>query len=73
MFVYLLFPKDPKTVIKGYICYKMITFQDVPSAQVENFFVSQKNFVLFLRYSSFYIFNNPMIYHICDVMMSIWT
>ena len=41
MFVYLLFPKDPKTAIKGYICYKMITFQDVPSeAHVENFFVS---------------------------------
>ena len=59
-------------IIKGYLCYKTITSQYVSSeAQVKDFFVSQKSSVLFLRYSSFCIFNHPLIYQICDVMTSI--
>ena len=61
-------------VLKGYLCYKTITSQNVSSeAQIKNFFISQKNYVPFLRYSNFCIFNHPMIYRICDVMMSIST
>ena len=57
---------------KGYLCYKMITSQNVSSeAQIKNFFIPQKNFVLFSRYSRFCIFNHPMIYRISDVTMSI--
>ena len=37
------------------------------------FFVSYKSYVLFSKYSSFCIFNHPVIYQICDVMMSIST
>ena len=63
--------KDNALTIKGYLRYKMITSQNVPSeAQIKNFV---KNYVPFLRYSSFCIFNHPMIYQICDVMMSIST
>ena len=40
-------------------------------AQVKNFFISKENYVSFSRYSSFDIFNHPMIYQICNVMMSI--
>ena len=40
-------------------------------AKVKNFFVSSKSYVPSLRYSSFFIFNHPLIYQICDVMMSI--
>ena len=42
-------------------------------AQVKNFFVSWKSYVLFSRYSSFCIFNHPMIYQICDAIMSVTT
>ena len=35
--------------------------------------VSLKNYGSFSRYSSFCIFNHPMIYQICDVMVSIRT
>ena len=38
-------------------------------AQIKNSFISQKNYVLFSRYSSFCIFNNPMIYQVCDLTM----
>ena len=52
--------------------YKMITSQNVPSdAQIKNFSISQKNCVPFSRYSSFCIFNQPMICQICGVTMSI--
>ena len=62
----------PIRAFKGYLCYKMITSQIVPSeAQIKNFFISKKNYVPFWRYSSFCIFNHPMIYKICDVTMSI--
>ena len=37
------------------------------------FFVSSKSYVPFSRCSSFCIFNHPMIYQICDVMMNIST
>ena len=58
---------------KGYLRYKTIASQNVSSeAQIKNFFISQKNYVPFSRYSSFCIFNHPMIYQICDVMMSFW-
>ena len=60
--------------IKGYLCYKMIISQNVPpKAQIKNFFISYKNYVPFSRYSSFCIFNHPMIYQISDVTMSIST
>ena len=53
---------------------KMKTSQNLSSeAQLKNFFISQKSHVSFSRYSSFCIFNHPMIYQIYDVMMSIST
>ena len=59
-------------LLKGYLRYKTITSQNVPSgAQIKNFFISQKNYVPFSRYSNFLIFNHPMIYQICDIRMSI--
>ena len=59
---------------KGYLCYKMITSQNVPSkAQIKNFFIWWINYVPFSRYSSFHIFYHRMIYQISDVMMSIST
>ena len=59
---------------EGYLLYKMIASQNVSSeAQVKNFFISQKNYVLFSRYSSFCIFNHSMILHTCDIIMSIST
>ena len=61
-------------LLKGYLRYKTITYQNVPSkAQIKNFFISQKNYVPFSRYSSFCIFNHPMIYQISVVTMSIST
>ena len=42
-------------------------------AQIKNFFISKKNYVPLSRYSSFYIFNHPLIYQISDVTMSIST
>ena len=60
--------------IKGYVHYKTITSQNVLSeAQIKNFFISQKNYIPFSRYSSFFIFNHFMIYQISDIMMSIST
>ena len=60
--------------VKGYLCYKTMTSQNVSSeAQVKDFFILWKDYVPFSRYSSFCIFNQPMIYQICDVMMSIST
>ena len=65
MFFWLIF------IIKGYLGYKMITSQNVPSkAQTKNFLISWKNYLPFCRYSSFCIFNHPMIYQISDV--TIW-
>ena len=47
-------------ILKGYLRCKTITSQNVPfEAQVNNFFVSEKNYVPFSRYSSFDIFNHP--------------
>ena len=64
-----------KLKVTYYLRCKTITSQNVPSkAQIKNFFISQKNYVLFSRYSSFCIFNHSMIYQINDVtMMSIST
>ena len=60
--------------VKGYLRYKTITFQNVSfEAQIKNFFLSEKNYVPFSRYSSFCIFEYPMIYQICDMMsISAW-
>ena len=53
---------------------KVISAQNVSSeAQIKIFFISQKNYVSFSRYSNFCIFNHSMIYRICDVMMDIIT
>ena len=58
---------------KGYLCYKTITSQNASfAAQFKKFFISWESYVLFSRYSSFCIFNHPMIYQICDVIMSIY-
>ena len=55
--------------IKGYLHYKTITSQNVSSdAQVKNFFISEKSYIPFSRYSNFCIFNYTMIYQICDIM-----
>ena len=51
---------------KGYLRYKTITSQNVPSK-------AEENYALFSRYSRFCIFNHPMNYKICDVMVSIRT
>ena len=68
------FQKMVQFLLKGYLCYKTITSQNVLSkAQIKNFFISQKSYVPFSRYSSFCIFNHPMIYQISDVTMSIST
>ena len=62
------------TPFKGYLRYKTITSQNVPSkAQIKNVFISYKNYVPFSRYLSFCIFNHSMIYQISDVTMSIST
>ena len=59
-------------LLKGYLRYKTIISRDVSSeAQKQNFFISYKSYVPFSRYLSFCIFNYPMIYQICDVIMSI--
>ena len=55
----------------GYLYYKTITSQDVPSkAQIKNFLYGRR-IVSFSRYSRFCIFNHQMIYQICDVTVSI--
>ena len=57
--------------VKVYLIYKTITSQNMSSnAHVKNFFISQKSYFPFSRYSFFCIFNFPMIYQIFDVMMS---
>ena len=59
-------------LFKGYLHYKTITSQNVSSeVQIKDFFISYKNYIPFSRYSSFCVFNHPVIYRICDVMMSI--
>ena len=57
-------------IFKGCSCYKTITSQKV---QVKNFFILWKTYVTFSRCSRFCIFNHPMIYEVCDVIMSIKT
>ena len=60
--------------VKGCLHYKTITSQNVSSeAQINNFFISLKNYVRFSRYSNFCIFNHLVIYEIWDVTMSIST
>ena len=74
MLMHVSFGKVSSPIIKGYLRYKMLTSQKVPpKAQIKNFFISYKNYVLFSRYSSFCIFNHPMIYQISDITMSIST
>ena len=61
--------KNSPLFLNTYFCYKTITSQNVSlGVQVWNFFVSQKSYVPFSRYSSFRIFNHLMNYQICDVM-----
>ena len=59
------FPYDQKVMTKGYLCYKTITSQKVPSeAQIKEFFYFVKNYVPLSRYSSFCIFNYSMTYNL---------
>ena len=59
-------------IFKGHLRYKTITYQNVLSeAQVKNFFILWKSDIPFSRYLSFCIFNDLMVYQICDFMMSI--
>ena len=63
-----------KKGLKVYLCYKTINSWNVLSkVQIKNFFISKKNYVPFSRYSSFCIFNHPIIYQISDITMSIST
>ena len=80
--IYLPRPADSNGLIvvkleqdrKGYLHYRAVTSQNMSSkVQVKNFFILQKNYVPFSRYSSFCSFNHTMFYQICDVMMSIST
>ena len=62
-------PSPEMTLFKGYLHYKTIISQNVSSeAQINNFFILCKSYVLF---SSFCIFNHHMIYQICGTMISI--
>ena len=38
------------------------------SSDAQEFFILQKSYVSFSRYSSFCIFNHPLIYQICDAI-----
>ena len=61
-----------KYQLKGYISYKTLTSQIVSSeAEVKNFFYFVEK--LFSVLKIFCIFNHPMIYQVCDIMMSIST
>ena len=63
--------KLPMMLLKGYVRYKTITSENVSSeAQV---LILWNTFVPFSRYSSFCIFNYPVIYQIFDGMVSIST
>ena len=63
-----------KVTIKGYLRYNTITSQNMSSeAQIKNYFYFVENYVPFSKYSSFSIFNHPIIFKICDVTMSIST
>ena len=59
-----------RVVLKGYLRYKTITSQNMSNWGNVLF----HSYVRFSRHSSFFISNHPMIYQICDVMMStsIW-
>ena len=56
--------------IKGYPCYKKIT-SGSSEAHVKNFLI-RGEIIVCSWYSSFSIFNYPMIYQICNLMMGAW-
>ena len=57
---------------KSCLCYKIITSHNASSeALVKNFFILQKSYVPFSRYSSFCIFNHPMLYQICNIIWAL--
>ena len=59
-------------LFKGYPCKRTVISQNVSfEAQVKILFILQKSYVLLSRYSM--VFHHPMIYQICDVMVSIST
>ena len=58
--------------VKGYLHYKTITSQNVSlEAQVKTFYFVENLCSVLKIFLSFHIFNHHMIYHICDVTMSI--
>ena len=61
-------------MFKVYLCYKLITSQNVWSVpQVKNFVYFLEKFCSILNIFKFLYFNHGMNYQICDVMMSIST
>ena len=61
-------------IFKVYLYYKTITSQNVSSeAQSKNFFDFVEKVCFVLKKLKFCIFNQRMIYQICDVMISIST
>ena len=60
-------------LFKGCPHYKMITSQNVScEAQIKNFFILLKSYVLLPKYSSFCIFNSHDLPN-CDIMINIST
>ena len=60
--------------IKGYLRYKTITSQNVSSeGHVKNLFYFIEKLSFVLKIFKFFIFKYPMIYQMCDVMISIST
>ena len=54
---------EKKRVKNSYLRYKTVTSQNVSSeALLKNFFILQKSYVPFSRYSIFCTFNHPIIY-----------
>ena len=60
------------SALKGYLCYKMITSQNVSSeARDKNFFIFRKVIFRSEDIQVFVFSIIPVIYQICDVIMNI--
>ena len=63
------FQLTPSPEIKGYLLYKTLLSQNVSSEALRIYFLEKFCFVL--KIFKFLYFHIPMIYQICDIMMSI--